>query len=70
MKIEVTHMLTNCFEVNSWTASSPDAVSHALRRQLAAAAAIWPELKNVQIVAGENPSKPPRKSSQAAKASA
>ena len=37
------------FYVNSWLAKSPDFVLKALRAQLEAATAIWPELDQVKI---------------------
>lgn len=50
------------FHIGSWWAKAPDFVVGALRAQLEAAQAIWPELREYTLV-----KKPPPKASQAAR---
>lgn len=49
MKIEIDMDITKKFSVRNWYANSPDFVMEALRSQLKAATAIWPELSNFGI---------------------
>lgn len=49
MKVDVRMADEEVFSVATWWAKSPDYVIDALTKQLEAATAIWPELKDYQV---------------------
>jgi hypothetical protein len=61
MKVSVS-MTTEkeSFDVSSWWASSPEFVISSLRRQLEAAQAVWPELKDFAVAKRRVRTKPDR----------
>lgn len=49
MNVDVNMRDEEKFHVDGWYATSPDFVIEAIQRQLVAASAIWPELKNAFV---------------------
>ena len=57
MKVTVQHCTTTLFEAEKRLYTSPDELTQTIKMQLAAAAALWPELLQVKVI-DERPKKP------------
>lgn len=50
MRVDIKMGSEHEFNVNSWWTKNPDVVVNILQRQLEAASAIWPELKQYAVI--------------------